>query len=342
MESPVSIIIVNYNGKQFLSACLSSVLKQEYPNFEIILIDNGSYDGSAEFVHKQFPSVKVFSLEKNIGFAGGNNFGVQQAQYNLIVLLNNDTTVEQNWLRNLAAAVQPDDVAVASSLILTEGIPQKYYEMNGSINFLGHNIMRIYHKKEDIFFAGGASLMFKRDIVGIPFDDEYFAYGEDVYVSVKARFAGFRVIHVNNSIVHHYGSGTSRNQKSSVRTFYQERNRLLNTFLFFSPKTLVKLLPLFAFNTAAKILAGFLPTKYSLSGIAQAYWWLLCHIGLIRKKRRELAGIKKVAEEEIISRMTCKLTNGETTVGRFVNAIATVYFKIVNIRTIELINAESF
>jgi GT2 family glycosyltransferase len=335
MNSPVSIIILNFNGKDFLQPCIASVLKQEYQGYEILFIDNASNDGSAAFVQEKFPSVKVISLEKNLGFAGGNNFGVRHAQYDLIVLLNNDTTVEKNWLENLVNAVRPSDVAVASSLIFTDGIPQKYYERNGSINFLGHNIMRIFHKKEDIFFAGGASLIYKRDILGIPFDDDYFAYGEDVYLSLKARFAGYRVVHANDSVVHHYGSGTSRNQKSSIKTFYQERNRLLNTLLFFSPKTIVKLFPLFALNVLVKKAAGFLPTKYSITGIVLAYWWLLSNIGLIRKKRREIATLKKVSEEDIISRMTCKVTNGETTAGRIMNTIALLYFKIVNIRTIE-------
>ena len=314
------------------------MLQQEYKNYEILFVDNASDDGSAAFVQEKFPSVKIFSLEKNTGFAGGSNFGVQHAQYNLIVLLNNDTTVEKNWLENLVNAVRPSDVAAASSLILTEGVPNKYYEMNGSVNFLGHNIMRIYQKKEDIFFAGGASLIYKREILGIPFDDDYFAYGEDVYLSLKARFAGYRVVHVNGSVVHHYGSGTSKNQKSSVKTFYQERNRLLNTMLFFSPKTLVKLFPLFFLNVLAKKAAGLLPTKYSITGIVQAYWWLLSHIGSIRKKRRELAEFKKVPEEEIISRMTCKVTNGESMQGKIANKFAFWYFRIVNIRTIEFGN----
>ncbi len=331
----VSIIIVNFNGKRFLDVCLSSVFRQAYTQFEVILVDNASSDDSVEFVREHFPQVKIVRSQTNSGFAGGNNLGVQASHGTLIVLLNNDTRAEKDWLSNLVSAVSPADVAAASSLILTEGIPQKYYEMNGSVNFLGHNIMRVFKKREDIFFAGGASLIYKKNIFGIPFDVEYFTYGEDVYLSLKARFAGYHVIHVNDSVVYHRGSGTARNQKSSVKTFYQERNRLLNTFLFFSPKTLVKLLPLFVLNALAKSAAGLLPTKYSIVGIVRAYWWLLSHIGLIRKKRGELAVLKKVSEEEIIRRMTSKITNGESIFGTLINKIALWYFRIVNIRTIE-------
>ncbi|HAP35973.1 MAG TPA: hypothetical protein DCQ28_08550, partial [Bacteroidetes bacterium] len=129
---------------------------------------------------KTFLKPSIIKSNKNLGFAGGNNLGVKNAKGELIVLLNNDTVVHQGWLQGLANAITNENVAAASSLIKTEGIPDKYYEKNGSINFLGHNIMRIFDEPTDIFFAGGASMIFKKDIIGVPFDEDYFVYGEDV------------------------------------------------------------------------------------------------------------------------------------------------------------------
>ena len=332
---PVSIIVLNYNGKHFLDVCLSSVLEQQYPDFEVILVDNGSVDGSVDFVKEKYPSVRLLALESNQGFAGGNNRGVEMAKHDLIVLLNNDTRVEPGWLQALVATVRPEDLAAASALILTDGIPRRYYEKNGSVNFLGHNIMRIFDVREDIFFAGGASLIYKKNLLGLPFDDDYFAYAEDVHLSLRARFQGYRVLHVHEAVVHHFGSGTTRRQAGSFVTFLQERNRLLNTFIFFSVPTIIKVMPLVKLNALAKLAAAASGKKYSLRGLLHAYGWLLSHPGAIREKRRVLQAQRRVSEKEVIQKMTCKITNGESAMGRFANAIMKAYFRIVNIRTIE-------
>jgi GT2 family glycosyltransferase len=332
----ISIIIVNFNGKHFLQDCLTSVLLQDYPTFEVIGVDNTSIDGSIEFLNKNFPQVHVIKSDKNLGFAGGNNLGIENTKGELIVLLNNDTVVHQGWLQGLANAIADENVAAVSSLIKTEGIPDKYYEKNGSINFLGHNIMRIFDEPTDIFFAGGASMIFRKDIIGIPFDEDYFVYGEDVYLGLRVRFMGYQVKHTNESILDHFGNGTSKSQKSDFLTFYQERNRLLNTFLFFTPRTILKVAPFIVINCIAKIFASLLGMKYSFIGLLKAYGWFVIHIPLIINKRRALRSEQKVEEAKVIRYMTGKLTNGESTVGKLLNAISLLYCRIVNIKVIEL------
>ena len=332
----ISIIIVNFNGKSFLKDCLASVLRQDYPAFEIIVVDNASTDGSIEFLNENFPQARVIKSNKNLGFAGGNNFGVKNAKGEMIVLLNNDTIVHQGWLQGLANAIADESVAIASSLIKTEGIPDKYYEKNGSINFLGHNIMRIFDEPTDIFFAGGASLIFKKNVFGLPFDEDYFVYGEDVYLGLRTRFMGLQVKHTNDSKLDHIGNGTSRNQKNEFLTFYQERNRILNTFLFFSPTTIIKVIPFLIFNCFAKCIASIVGLKYSLFGLLRAYSWLLFNISTIARKRAALKLERRADETEVIRYMTGKLTNGESSVGKLINVISILYCRIVNLRVIEL------
>lgn len=332
----ISIIIVNFNGKHFLNDCLRSVLCQEYSQVEIIVVDNASIDGSVEFIKNNFPAVTVIDSTINLGFAGGNNLGVKNARGELIVLLNNDTVVHAGWLQGLVKAVVDKNIAVVSSLIKTEGIPDRYYEKNGSINFLGHNIMRIFDVPTDIFFAGGASLIFKKEIIGIPFDDEYFVYAEDVYLGLRSRFMGYEVKHTNDSTLAHFGNGTSKSQKGDFLTFYQERNRLLNTFLFFTPKTIIKVAPFIAANCLAKCFASLLVMKYSLIGLLKAYGWFVFHIPMIITKRRALQSERKVEEREVIRYMTGKLTNGESLIGKMINSISLLYCRIVNLRVIEL------
>jgi len=303
---------------------------------EIIVVDNGSKDGSAEYLKQTFPSVRVIESRENLGFAGGNNLGVNHANGDYIVLLNNDTKVHNGWLDGLVKAVSDDRIVCASSLIKTEGIPDRYYEQNGSINFLGHNIMRIFDEPTDIFFAGGASMIFKKDIIGIPFDDDYFVYAEDVYLGLRLRFMGYSIKHTNASVLNHYGNGTAKTQKSEFLTYYQERNRLLNTFLFFTPLTIVKVFPFIILNFVAKCLASLAGMKYSFLGLLKAYTWLLFNISVIIKKREALQLEKKVDEKEVTRFMTGKLTNGESIVGNLANIVSILYCRIVNLRVIEI------
>src|SRR5690348_7949467 len=97
----VSVIIPSWNGKHLLQECLTSLQKQSYPNFEVIVVDNGSTDGSVQFLKKFFPKVKIVQLDKNYGFAKAINNGVKSAQGNLVAFLNNDTLVDPKWLEYL-------------------------------------------------------------------------------------------------------------------------------------------------------------------------------------------------------------------------------------------------
>jgi GT2 family glycosyltransferase len=330
-----SVVIVNYNGKHLLHDCLTAVLSQVYDRFEVIVVDNASTDGSAAYLESNFPAVRLIRSRANAGFAGGNNEGVRHALGDLIVLLNNDAVVAEGWLQGLVDAVAPSTVAVAGSLIRTEGIPEKYYEKNGSVNFLGHNIMRKFDRPENTFFAGGASLIFRRDILGMPFDDEYFLYLEDVYLSLRARFLGWNVMQTSSSVVRHRGSDTTRKQQASLMTMYQERNRLLTMVLFFSTATLLKLTPLFAANYFAKLAASLFMRRYSFTGLLRAYLWLIIHPARIARKRRALRATLRVPEGEVTTWMTSDLTNGESASGKAINACAHLYFRLAGIRTLE-------
>lgn len=337
----VSVIILNYNGKEFLKECIDSVLDQTFKDYEILIVDNASSDGSVDFIKENYGQLRLIESKKNLGFAGGNNLGVKHAKGDLIVLLNNDTKAETNWLQGLVDAVDKDGVAIASSLILSEHIPIKYWEKKGSINFLGHNIMLIFDKEEEIFTSSGASLIFKKALINLPFDEDYFAYGEDVYLGMKARFMGYQIVHTNKSVVHHFEGGSFKKQPNHFRTYLQERNRLLNMFLFFSKRTIFKLTPLFLLNIAAKLAVSILPagknkiSKYSFKGLVAAYFWFPLNLNLISNKRSNLKELMKVDENQIIKLMTCKLTNGESKIGRLINNISRLYFYLVRIKTIE-------
>lgn len=105
----VSIIILNYNGRKYLRDCLGSIEKNtNYPNYEVIMVDNGSTDDSVEFVRKNFPWVKIIEVRKNKGFAAGNNIGIRHTKSDYVFLLNPDTIVQQGWLSKAIETAESD------------------------------------------------------------------------------------------------------------------------------------------------------------------------------------------------------------------------------------------
>lgn len=341
----VSIIILNYNGRKYLEDCLKSVLAQSLRDFEIIFVDNGSTDGSIEYVKNNFNDsrIKIVSSEKNLGFAGGNNYGLRFAAGEYIVLLNNDTVTEKDWLRNLYEVISNDEsTGIVQSLVYTEGIPERYYRKNGTLNLLGHNIMEVFEIGEDgvgeIFQANGCSLMIRRSLIdnlGGLFPEEYFAYAEDSYLSFKVRFAGLRAMHTSNSIVRHAGGATTKEYRSSFRTYLQERNRILNFLIFFSKGFRLKYYPLLICNLKMKILMSLFTGKYSLKGILKAYFWLMKNGKWISEQREKESRTKEVDEREVIKYLSGKLFNGENIFERFFNFFSILYCRFVRIKVLE-------
>ncbi len=327
----VSIVIVNYNGAETLCKCLESVYNQRFRPIEVIVVDNGSTDRSVDLVTERFPEVHIIVNEKNLGFAEANNQGVARAASDRIVLLNNDTVVDRDWLTNLVAAGGRSGVGVVTSRVTTEGVPSIFYEMNGTLNYLGYNIMREFRDLSEVFFAGGASLTFSRADVGMPFPPEYFLYHEDVFLSWRMRLRGFSVRMEQKSLVHHVGSATTRRQPSRFVTFYQERNRLLNCLLFYERRTLVRLLPLLAADAFVKFLLSVFASRKSPTGILQAYWWCLSHKGWIRSKREALQQERKVPDSEILRMMSHRLVDADGFRARIVNGLGRIYANAVGL-----------
>lgn len=341
----VSIIILNFNGRQYLKDCLDSVFSQSYKDFEIVLVDNGSTDGSAEFVNRQYDDVrlKVISASKNLGFAGGNNLGLRHCKFENIVLLNNDVIVDRNWLSELVnTSLKLENAGLVQSLILTEGIPERYYRKNGTINLLGHNVMEIFEIDEsgtgEIFLASGASMIFNKNILiskETIFPDEYFLYSEDTYLSFISKFSGKKNYHISASVVHHKGCGTTGKEKSETATFYQERNRILNFLIFFRISILIRLIPYYIINIIFKLIISLVPGKYSFTGIIKSYWWIVTNPVWIISQRKKIIKMKAAKDKDVLKFLSCKLFNGNNILEKIVNHISKAYCFIAGLRTVE-------
>ncbi len=217
----ISIIIPNWNGKHFLDTCLSSLLRMNCNvSYEIIIVDNGSEDGSIEFLEINYPDVRVIALNENTGFAYAVQCGIDNAKYEFVALLNNDIEVDKNWLEALYNIIIKDkNIGVCASKMLyfhnrdiinSAGI---YYAWDGGARDIGIDEKDIgqYNKLESIFGAcAGAALYRKSALEEIGgFDIKFFAYYEDVDVSFRMQLYAYKVYYVPDAIVYHIGSGST-------------------------------------------------------------------------------------------------------------------------------------
>jgi GT2 family glycosyltransferase len=218
MPPEISVVIVNWNGRRFLDACLRAVEAQEGADFEVVLVDNGSSDGSAAFVRARFPAVRVVALDANRGFAGGNNAGAREARGQYLVFLNNDTEVEHGWLRALRGGLDVGaGFALATSRIVYMHDPSLIDSAGDGLFRWGGAFKRHHGERADraaqsleVFGVCGAACIIPKSVfeeVG-GFDEDFFASHEDVDLSYRARLRGYRCRYVAEAVVRHHGSAT--------------------------------------------------------------------------------------------------------------------------------------
>jgi GT2 family glycosyltransferase len=228
----ISVIVVNWNGKSLLAECLNSLRLQTFFDFEVILVDNGSTDGSAQFVQAAFPDFRLVRLKENLGFAGGNNAGIRQARGEWIALINNDATAGPDWLAQLHRAVEENNQIglAASRVVLTSGALDSAGDgmtIAGVPYKRGHGNAPdgIFLKPADVFGASGCGVLLRRsmlDRIGL-LDEDFFCIYEDGDLNFRARLAGFHCIYVPEAVIVHRLHGTlGRLSKNYV--YYGQRN----------------------------------------------------------------------------------------------------------------------
>lgn len=249
----VSVIIVNYNGRTFLEKCFSSLLLQSYPVMEIIFVDNGSKDGSIEYIKKEFPSVIIIANNENFGFAKGNNIGIKTAKGELIATLNTDTEVKPQWLEELVnAMVSDENVGMCASKMLLMKDPEIIDSTGILISRSGTGWDRgiferdvgQYESMEEVLGpCAGAALyrMSMLDKIGL-FDEDFIAYYEDIDLAFRGRLAGWKCLYVPKAVVYHMHGGTA-GFDSDYTIYYGNRNILWNQIKNFPCTLFISSLP---------------------------------------------------------------------------------------------------
>jgi GT2 family glycosyltransferase len=227
-----SVIIPNWNGAHHLPTCLDSLRRQTYPHVEVVVVDNGSTDGSLELLAQDYPKVRVLALGENRGFAGACNAGMEASQGELLVLLNNDTEVDAAWLEEIAAAFlrDPEAGTVASKMLLfdqrdTFHTAGDFYRVDGIPGNRGvwQKDTGQYNREAYVFSACGGSAAYRRamlDQVGV-LDEAFFFSCEDVDLAWRAQLAGWRCVYAPQAVVYHKLSATGGGVTAS---FYDGRN----------------------------------------------------------------------------------------------------------------------
>ena len=315
----VSVIILNFNGENYLEHCLFSVLGTKYPNFEVIFVDNASTDSSLKIVEKTFGNdkrLRIFKNTTNIGFSAGNNFGLSQSRGDYIVFLNNDTIADSYWLATLVDVMEKDQtIGLAGSTILS--IDGKKLRGAGGLwsDYLlflypvgaGRNGDFEFLPTFEVSFATGCSMIVRKkflDEIGL-FDPEIPYNYDDTLLSLKTWLAGKRVVSVSSSRIRHIGGATTKKfwNTQSV-TFSLLRAKMCLLFdVYFNLRDLLKALFILYFSIAVESI--FLVRKKNLAeilGNIRASTWLMKNFEHVWKNRLEHWRNPKISPEMLVAK----------------------------------------
>jgi len=316
----VSIILLNYNGKNFIRQCIKSILNSSYDNFELIVVDNNSTDNSIRIVEEFVDDrIKIIKTKKNLGYAGGNNFGVKKAAGDYLVILNIDTEVDKEWLTELVKVMEQDTaIGVAQPKLLLLDDKTIFDSAGDYIDFFGAACRRggdwfekdhgQYDTIHDIFSARGAAIITRKKLVeeiGL-FDDDYFLDYEDIDFCWRVRLYGKRVVMIPASIVYHKTGGIS-SKEPRLKNIHPLKNRMMTLIKNYDDENMKK----YAINpilrsifTGSFLMGPIVRSKEGPRLILGAYFWLFKHRKELQRKREHIQNrIRKVPDSEIMKYM---------------------------------------
>lgn len=302
MRPPVDVVVLNYNGMHLLEAMSPSVEGQTYDNVNLIVVDNGSTDGSAEYLREHWPAADILALPENVGVAAALNRGVERGEAPYVALLNNDIELGAEWLAELVEALEqhPEAGSAVGKLLnfserdVIDGAGDEIM-WSGASTRRGHGERDHgqYDAPTTIFSASGAASLYRReafDAVGL-FDEDFYAYLEDVDWGFRAQLAGFTCRYVPTAVGYHMGSATTQRNAAFYR-FFLHRNLIALVAKNFPASSLArhsgKVLVYLLVQSLASVSDGFV--REHLRGWREAARALPTTL----RKRRAIQGTRKV------------------------------------------------
>lgn len=312
-KSLVTILIINWNGRKHLKKLLPTLSKITYTNYEVIVVDQASTDGSLDYLNQYYPNIKIVKLDKNYGFAKANNIGVKHARGELVLLLNNDTEVEPDFLDFLVQAIKPKDVGIVQPKICFSN--KKQIQSTGSFmtstGFLYHRGFGApkskYNQSDEIFSANGACMLIKKKLIkkiGL-FDEQYFAYFEETDFCWRAWLFGYKILYVPKAVIYHKGGQTSQFLASDFVQFHSFKNRMRTILKNLSLRDLAIILPIHLLLAEAAAIAFLFKKRLGIFlAINKAIGWNIVNINKTLQKRRVVQETyRKNSDKKIFDRV---------------------------------------
>lgn len=316
----VDVIIPHFNGVEILDKCLASLEKTRYANFSVTIVDNGTVDESIRLAMTKYRGIRVISAGKNLGYAGGCNFGFQRTGGKYVIFLNNDTEQEPDWIERLVEVAESDEqIAALQPKLLSmhaklrgERVFDYAGAAGGMLDALGYPyaLGRVFNTVEpdkgqydemrEIFWASGAAMMVRRKAVEEvgAFDDDFFAHMEEIDLCWRLKIAGYRIVNVPKAVVYHYGGATLA-AGNPRKIYLNHRNNLMMIIKNASRSHLLWLLPVRVVLELAALLYYQRYAGEYVRYVWRALWWNVQHFAKNIAKRRAVQTKRKQSDREI-------------------------------------------
>ena len=230
-----TVIIPNYNGMKFIENCMKALEQETSTSYCICVVDNGSTDGSKEWVKNNCPEVQLIEMGKNTGFCGAVNAGIDAAKTPYVVLLNNDTEVEYGFVKALETALEKEKKSFSVSAKMVDLYNKEVLDGAGDLYCAlgwafalgkGKAVTENYRKPQEVFSACGGAVIYRKEILDKigSFDKNHFAYLEDCDLGYRAQIFGYRNYYTPDAVVYHAGSGVSGSRHNEFKVTLSSKN----------------------------------------------------------------------------------------------------------------------
>ncbi len=302
----VTVMVLNYNGQQFLKDCFESLRACTYPNFTVMMVDNLSTENDVEYVTQNFPEVQIVQTGSNSGYSRAYNIAFTKSDAKYFVLLNNDVKVNPDWLEPLVEAAEKDETIGALQPKIRSMVQEGYFEYAGAsggfMDYLGYPFMRgrlffdiekdegQYDDATELFWTSGAAMFVRASALKKSgnLDEDFVHHMEEIDLCWRLHLAGYKLKVIPKSMILHYDGGTIK-PFSFMKLYWNHRNGIFMLFKnLSSQKLLSTLFKRYMLDTINIIYSALIRFDFQHSrAIIKAHFWVWAHLRFILKKRKE-------------------------------------------------------